>query len=149
VRCRPTIEAAIARRHAAPAVVVGKRGTATVSVNERAIASAGGRDRARDKIVFDRTTLGEKLAEWRRQRLAHRLHQWLLRSAAPRPRPSDGGGARGVRPARRRAQQRRIGLALKGKDRPIQNVTSRAEVLAAMEAVDLVGWCSRKTRRWT
>src|SRR5882757_9452820 len=54
--------------------------------------------------------------------VAHWLHQWLLRPLASRARPPDGRGAR----------------RLKGPERPIQDVASRAEVLAALEAVDLV-----------
>ena len=69
--------------NAAAAVVVGKRGTATVSLAElrRRILPAASLA-PEEKIVFDWSVLDERLAEWRRHGLAHRLHQRLLRSAA-------------------------------------------------------------------
>jgi len=125
--------------NAAAAVVVGKRGTATVSLAELRhrilpAASLAGED----KIVFDWSVLDERLGEWRRQDLRlgftngcfdllHRGHIRLLaeaRAACDRlvvGLNSDASTAR-----------------LKGKGRPINPAESRAEVLAALEAVDLV-----------
>jgi len=132
-------EGAMRAANAAAAVVVGKPGTATVSVDElrhRLLPAAA--TAPEDKIVYDRTTIGARLAEWRRQRLRigftngcfdllHRGHVRLMAEA------------------RARCDRLVVGLnsdasvaRLKGKDRPIQAVTSRAEVLAALEAVDLV-----------
>jgi D-beta-D-heptose 7-phosphate kinase/D-beta-D-heptose 1-phosphate adenosyltransferase len=132
-------ESAMRAANAGAAVVVGKPGTATVSVSElrhRLLPAAA--TALEDKIVFDRSILDQRLAEWRRQRLRigftngcfdllHRGHTRLMaaaRSACDRlvvGLNSDASVAR-----------------LKGKGRPIQDVTSRADVLAALEAVDLV-----------
>jgi D-beta-D-heptose 7-phosphate kinase/D-beta-D-heptose 1-phosphate adenosyltransferase len=132
-------EAAMRAANAGAAVVVGKPGTATVSVNElrhRLLPAAA--TALEDKIVFDRSILDQRLAEWRRQRLRigftngcfdllHRGHIRLMaeaRSACDRlvvGLNSDGSVSR-----------------LKGAGRPIQDVISRADVLAALEAVDLV-----------
>ena len=108
-------EAAMRAANAAAAVVVGKRGTATVSAAElRARILPAASLAAEEKIVFDWAVLDERLAEWR-GRLAHRLHQWLLRSPASRPRQAAGGGARRLRPAGGRPQQRRLGAAPEGR----------------------------------
>src|SRR5256885_5257901 len=63
-------ETAMRAANAGAAVVVGKPGTATVSVNElrhRLLPAAA--TALEDKIVFDRSVLDQRLAEWRRQRL--------------------------------------------------------------------------------
>jgi len=132
-------EAAMRAANAAAAVVVGKPGTATVNVDElrhRLLPAAA--TALEDKIVFDRAVLDQRLAEWRRQRLRigftngcfdllHRGHVKLMaeaRSACDRlvvGLNSDASVSR-----------------LKGPTRPIQDVASRADVLAALEAVDLV-----------
>jgi D-beta-D-heptose 7-phosphate kinase/D-beta-D-heptose 1-phosphate adenosyltransferase len=132
-------ESAMRAANAGAAVVVGKPGTATVSVNElrhRLLPAAA--TALEDKIVFDRSVLNDRLAEWRRQRLRigftngcfdllHRGHIKLMaqaRSACDRlvvGLNSDDSVAR-----------------LKGAGRPIQDIASRADVLAALEAVDLV-----------
>jgi len=97
--------------------------------------------------VFDRTTLGEKLANGGGSGCA---------SASPMAAFDllHRGHVRLMAEARAACDRLVVGLnsdasvsRLKGKDRPIQNVTSRAEVLAAMEAVDLVV-VFEKTRRW-
>jgi D-beta-D-heptose 7-phosphate kinase/D-beta-D-heptose 1-phosphate adenosyltransferase len=132
-------EAAMRAANAAAAVVVGKLGTATASISElrhRLLPAAA--TAPEDKIVFDRGQLGDRLAEWRRQRLRigftngcfdllHRGHVRLMAEA------------------RAACDRLVVGLnsdasvsRLKGRDRPIQSITSRAEVLAALEAVDLV-----------
>ena len=46
---------------------------------------------------------------------ARRLHQWLLRHSASRPRQGADGGTRRLRPADRRPQQRRLGAAAEGR----------------------------------
>ena len=116
-------ETAMRAANAGAAVVVGKPGTATA---------------LEDKIVFDRSVLDARLAEWRRQRLRigftngcfdllHRGHTRLMaaaRSACDRLVVGLNSDASVTR--------------LKGQGRPIQDVTSRADVLAALEAVDLV-----------
>jgi D-beta-D-heptose 7-phosphate kinase/D-beta-D-heptose 1-phosphate adenosyltransferase len=132
-------DAAMRAANAAAAVVVGKRGTATVTIAElrhRILPAAS--LAPEDKIVFDWAMLDERLREWRRHGLRigftngcfdllHRGHVKLLaeaRAACDRlvvGLNSDASTAR-----------------LKGKGRPINPAEGRAEVLAALEAVDLV-----------
>jgi D-beta-D-heptose 7-phosphate kinase/D-beta-D-heptose 1-phosphate adenosyltransferase len=132
-------ETAMRAANAGAAVVVGKPGTATVSVNElrhRLLPAAA--TALEDKIVFDRSVLDQRLAEWRRQRLRigftngcfDLLHRGHIRLMAE---------------ARSACDRLVVGLnsddsvsRLKGAGRPIQDVISRADVLAALEAVDLV-----------
>jgi D-beta-D-heptose 7-phosphate kinase/D-beta-D-heptose 1-phosphate adenosyltransferase len=132
-------DSAMRAANAAAAVVVGKRGTATVTLTElrhRILPSAS--LAPEDKIVFDWAVLDERLAEWRRRGLRigftngcfdllHRGHVKLLAEA------------------RVACDRLVVGLnsdglttRLKGKGRPINPVEGRAEVLAALEAVDLV-----------
>jgi D-beta-D-heptose 7-phosphate kinase/D-beta-D-heptose 1-phosphate adenosyltransferase len=136
---RADFEVAVRVANAAGAIVVGKPGTATVNVDElRHRLLPASTLAAEDKVVYDRALLDRRLAEWRRQKLRigftngcfdllHRGHIVLMAAArAPCDRlvvglNSDASVTR-----------------LKGAGRPIQNVASRAEVLAALEAVDLV-----------
>jgi D-beta-D-heptose 7-phosphate kinase/D-beta-D-heptose 1-phosphate adenosyltransferase len=132
-------DAAMRAANAAAAVVVGKRGTSTVSLAElrhRILPSAS--LAPEDKIVFDWTMLDERLGDWRRHGLRigftngcfdilHRGHVKLLAEA------------------RATCDRLVVGLnsdastsRLKGKGRPINPAEGRAEVLAALEAVDLV-----------
>jgi len=132
-------DAAMRVANAAAAVVVGKRGTATVTPAElrhRILPAASLADE--DKIVFDWSMLDERFADWRRHGLRigftngcfdilHRGHIKLLaeaRAACDRlvvGLNSDASTAR-----------------LKGNGRPLNPAEGRAEVLAALEAVDLV-----------
>jgi D-beta-D-heptose 7-phosphate kinase/D-beta-D-heptose 1-phosphate adenosyltransferase len=132
-------EPAMRAANAAAAVVVGKRGTATVSLGElrgRILPAAS--LAPEEKIVFDWSVLDERLAEWRRQDLRigftngcfdllHRGHIKLLAEAR-------ASCDRLVVGLNSDASTRR----LKGENRPINPVEGRAEVLAALEAVDLV-----------
>jgi D-beta-D-heptose 7-phosphate kinase / D-beta-D-heptose 1-phosphate adenosyltransferase len=132
-------DAAMRAANAAAAVVVGKRGTSTVSLAElrhRILPSAS--LAPEDKIVFDWSMLDERLGDWRRHGLRigftngcfdilHRGHVKLLAEA------------------RATCDRLVVGLnsdastsRLKGKGRPINPAEGRAEVLAALEAVDLV-----------
>jgi D-beta-D-heptose 7-phosphate kinase / D-beta-D-heptose 1-phosphate adenosyltransferase len=132
-------DAAMRVANAAAAVVVGKRGTSTVTLTElrhRILPAAS--LAPEDKIVFDWSMLDERLADWRRHGLRigftngcfdllHRGHVKLLAEA------------------RAACDRLVIGLnsdasttRLKGKGRPINPAEGRAEVLAALEAVDLV-----------
>jgi D-beta-D-heptose 7-phosphate kinase/D-beta-D-heptose 1-phosphate adenosyltransferase len=132
-------EPAVRAANAAAAVVVGKRGTAAVSVAElRARLHPAASLAAEEKIVFDWSVLDERLLEWRRRGLRvgftngcfdllHRGHVKLLTSAR-------AACDRLVVGLNDDASVRR----LKGESRPLQDVHSRAEVLAALEAVDLV-----------
>jgi D-beta-D-heptose 7-phosphate kinase/D-beta-D-heptose 1-phosphate adenosyltransferase len=132
-------EPAMRAANAAAAVVVGKRGTATVSLGElrhRILPAAS--LAPEDKIVFDWSVLDERLAEWRRHGLRigftngcfdilHRGHIRLLAEAR-------AACDRLVLGLNSDASTRR----LKGNGRPLNQVEGRAEVLAALEAVDLV-----------
>jgi D-beta-D-heptose 7-phosphate kinase/D-beta-D-heptose 1-phosphate adenosyltransferase len=133
------LEMAMRAANAAAAVVVGKRGTSTVSLAElrhRLLPAAS--LAPEDKIVFDWSMLDERLAAWRRDGvrigftngcfdILHRGHVKLLAEA------------------RSTCDRLIVGLnsdasttRLKGKGRPINPAEGRAEVLAALEAVDLV-----------
>jgi D-beta-D-heptose 7-phosphate kinase/D-beta-D-heptose 1-phosphate adenosyltransferase len=133
------LEVAMRAANAAAAVVVGKRGTSTVSLAElrhRLLPAAS--LAPEDKIVFDWSMLDERLAAWRRDGvrigftngcfdILHRGHVKLLAEA------------------RSTCDRLIVGLnsdasttRLKGKGRPINPAEGRAEVLAALEAVDLV-----------
>ena len=132
-------EFAMRAANAAAAVVVGKRGTATVSLGElRSRILPAASLAPEEKIVFDWSVLDELLAEWRRRGLRigftngcfdllHRGHIKLLaeaRAACDRLVVGLNSDASTVR--------------LKGEGRPINPAEGRAEVLAALEAVDLV-----------
>jgi D-beta-D-heptose 7-phosphate kinase / D-beta-D-heptose 1-phosphate adenosyltransferase len=132
-------ESAMRVANAGAAVVVGKPGTATVSINElRHRILPASALAAEDKVIYDRTVLEQRLGEWRRAKLRigftngcfdllHRGHVMLMaeaRSACDRLVVGLNSDASVTR--------------LKGAGRPIQDVTSRADVLAALEAVDLV-----------
>ncbi len=132
-------EPAMRAANAAAAVVIGKRGTATVSLGElrhRLLPAAS--LAPEDKIVFDWSLLDRQLGQWREQGLRigftngcfdllHRGHIRLLaeaRAACDRLVVGLNSDASTTR--------------LKGKGRPINPAEGRAEVLAALEAVDLV-----------
>ncbi|MGH6670694.1 MAG: D-glycero-beta-D-manno-heptose-7-phosphate kinase [Xanthobacteraceae bacterium] len=132
-------EPAMRAANAAAAVVVGKRGTATVSLPElrhRVLPAAS--LAPEDKIVFDWLVLDERLSDWRRGGLRigftngcfdllHRGHIRLLAEA----RAACDVLVVGLNSD---ASTRR----LKGEGRPINPAEGRAEVLAALEAIDLV-----------
>jgi D-beta-D-heptose 7-phosphate kinase / D-beta-D-heptose 1-phosphate adenosyltransferase len=137
--CKTPLEPAMRAANAAAAVVVGKRGTATVSPAElrhRILPAAS--LAPEDKVVFDWAVLDERLRQWRRQGLRigftngcfDLLHRGHIRLMAE---------------ARAACDVLVVGLnsdastrRLKGNARPINPAESRAEVLAALEAVDLV-----------
>jgi D-beta-D-heptose 7-phosphate kinase/D-beta-D-heptose 1-phosphate adenosyltransferase len=132
-------EAAMRAANAAAAVVVGKPGTATLTVAElRSRILPAASLAPEEKIVFDWAKLEAHLAPWRSEGLRigftngcfdilHSGHIHLL------------AGARAA------CDRLVVGLnsdasvtRLKGAGRPVQNERGRAEVLAALEAVDLV-----------
>ena len=132
-------EFAMRAANAAAAVVVGKRGTATVSLGElrhRILPAAS--LAPEDKIVFDWSVLDERLARmapaWLRIGFTNGCFDLLHR-----------GHVKLLAEARAACDRLVVGLnsdasttRLKGEGRPINPAEGRAEVLAALEAVDLV-----------
>jgi len=132
-------EAAMRAANAAAAVVVGKRGTATLSLAElRARILPAASLAPEEKIVFDWAMLDEHLALWRKQGLRVGFTNGCFDLLHP-------GHVRLLAGARAACDRLVVGLngddsvrRLKGEGRPVQPVKARAEVLAALEAVDLV-----------
>jgi len=132
-------ESAMRAANAAAAVVVGKRGTATLSTAElRSRILPAASLAPEEKIVFDWALLGEHLAEWKRQGLRVGFTNGCFDLLHP-------GHVRLLAGAREACDRLIVGLngdasvtRLKGEGRPVQPVQARAEVLAALEAVDLV-----------
>jgi D-beta-D-heptose 7-phosphate kinase/D-beta-D-heptose 1-phosphate adenosyltransferase len=132
-------ESAMRAANAAAAVVVGKRGTATLSVAElRSRILPAASLAPEEKIVFDWALLDEHMAEWRRLGLRVGFTNGCFDLLHP-------GHVKLLAGARAACDRLVVGLngdasvtRLKGVGRPVQPVQSRAEVLAALEAVDLV-----------
>jgi D-beta-D-heptose 7-phosphate kinase/D-beta-D-heptose 1-phosphate adenosyltransferase len=132
-------ESAMRAANAAAAVVVGKRGTATLSVAElRSRILPAATLAAEEKIVFDWALLDEHTAEWRKAGLRIGFTNGCFDLLHP-------GHVKLLAAARALCDRLVLGLngdgsvkRLKGEGRPVQSVQSRAEVLAALEAVDLV-----------
>jgi D-beta-D-heptose 7-phosphate kinase / D-beta-D-heptose 1-phosphate adenosyltransferase len=132
-------ESAMRAANAAAAVVVGKRGTATLSAAElRSRILPAASLAPEEKIVFDWTLLDEHLVEWRRQGLRVGFTNGCFDLLHP-------GHVRLLAGARAACDRLVVGLngdasvtRLKGAGRPVQPVGARAELLAALEAVDLV-----------
>jgi D-beta-D-heptose 7-phosphate kinase / D-beta-D-heptose 1-phosphate adenosyltransferase len=132
-------EEAMRAANAAAAVVVGKPGTATVSAAEL-------RDRIlpaatlapEHKIVPDEAALERRLADWRAEALRIGFTNGCFDLLHP-------GHVKVLTEARGACDRLVVGLnsdvsvkRLKGEGRPVQGQKARAEVLAALEAVDLV-----------
>jgi D-beta-D-heptose 7-phosphate kinase/D-beta-D-heptose 1-phosphate adenosyltransferase len=132
-------ESAMRAANAAAAVVVGKRGTATLSIAElRSRILPAASLAPEEKIVFDWGLLDEHLAQWRRAGLRIGFTNGCFDLLHP-------GHIRLLAGARAACDRLVVGLngdasvtRLKGPGRPVQPVAARAEVLAALEAVDLV-----------
>jgi D-beta-D-heptose 7-phosphate kinase/D-beta-D-heptose 1-phosphate adenosyltransferase len=132
-------ESAMRAANAAASVVIGKRGTATVSAAElRARILPSAALAPEEKIVFDWRDIDERLAGWRTQDLRIGFTNGVFDLLHP-------GHIKVLAQARAACDRLVVGLnsdasvrRLKGKDRPIQSEHARAEVLAALEAVDLV-----------
>jgi D-beta-D-heptose 7-phosphate kinase/D-beta-D-heptose 1-phosphate adenosyltransferase len=132
-------ESAMRTANAAAAVVVGKRGTATWSVAElRSRLLPASTLAPEEKIVFDWAVLDDHLADWKRQGLRVGFTNGCFDLLHP-------GHVRLLAAARAACDRLVLGLnsdasvtRLKGAGRPVQDVAARAEVLAALEAVDLV-----------
>jgi D-beta-D-heptose 7-phosphate kinase / D-beta-D-heptose 1-phosphate adenosyltransferase len=136
---RADYELAIRAANAAGSVVVGKPGTATVSVAElRARILPAASLAAEEKIVFDWSLIDERLAGWRAADLRIGFTNGCFDLIHP-------GHIKVLTQARAACDRLVVGLnsdastkRLKGAGRPVQAQQARAEVLAAFEAVDLV-----------
>jgi D-beta-D-heptose 7-phosphate kinase/D-beta-D-heptose 1-phosphate adenosyltransferase len=132
-------ESAMRAANAAAAVVVGKRGTATVSAAElRARILPAATLAPEEKIVFDWALLDEHLSAWKKQGLRVGFTNGCFDLLHP-------GHVKLLAAARAACDRLVVGLngdasvtRLKGEGRPVQPAGARAEVLAALEAVDLV-----------
>jgi D-beta-D-heptose 7-phosphate kinase/D-beta-D-heptose 1-phosphate adenosyltransferase len=132
-------EPAMRAANAAAAVAVSKRGTATVTVAElRSRILPAASLAAEEKVLFDWSMLDERLKEWRRQGLRIGFTNGCFDLLHP-------GHIKTLTGARAACDRLVVGLnsdasvtRLKGEGRPVQAEYARAEVLAALEAVDLV-----------
>jgi D-beta-D-heptose 7-phosphate kinase/D-beta-D-heptose 1-phosphate adenosyltransferase len=132
-------ESGMRAANAAGAVVVGKRGTAALSVAElRSRILPAATLAPEEKIVFDWAVLDEHLAEWHKAGYRIGFTNGCFDLLHP-------GHVKLLAGARAACDRLVLGLngddsvtRLKGAGRPVQNVHARAEVLAALEAVDLV-----------
>src|SRR5262249_14490439 len=119
--------------------VVGKPGTATVSAAElRARILPHAALAAEEKIAFDWAVADERVRAWRAQGLRVGFTNGCFDILHP-------GHVKVLARARAECDRLVVGLngdgsvgRLKGEGRPVQNVHARADVLAALEAVDLV-----------
>jgi D-beta-D-heptose 7-phosphate kinase/D-beta-D-heptose 1-phosphate adenosyltransferase len=132
-------ETALRVATAAAAVAVGKNGTATVTLAElRRKILPHAFLAAEEKIVVVADDLDAQLLEWRQQGLRVGFTNGCFDILHP-------GHVKVLTAARGACDRLIVGLnsdastkRLKGEGRPVQNERARAEVLAALEAVDLV-----------
>jgi D-beta-D-heptose 7-phosphate kinase/D-beta-D-heptose 1-phosphate adenosyltransferase len=125
--------------NAAAAVAVGKQGTASVSAAElRRKILPHASLAAEEKIVLELDTLDAQLAEWKRQGQRVGFTNGCFDILHP-------GHVKVLTAARAACDRLIVGLnsdasvrRLKGAERPVQDERARAEVLAALEAVDLI-----------
>jgi D-beta-D-heptose 7-phosphate kinase/D-beta-D-heptose 1-phosphate adenosyltransferase len=131
-------EAALRVASAAAAVAVGKKGTATVTSSELRRKILPHASLAAEEKIAPTNALDMRLAEWRRQGLRIGFTNGCFDILHP-------GHVKVLTAARRACDRLVVGLnsdasvrRLKGEGRPVQDERARAEVLAALEAVDLV-----------
>ena len=132
-------ETALRMANAAAAVSVSKKGTAIVTSAElRRSILPHAFLAAEEKIVADRGDLDAQLLEWRKQGLRVGFTNGCFDILHP-------GHVKVLTAARAACDRLIVGLnsdasvkRLKGEGRPVQDERARAEVLAALEAVDLV-----------
>jgi len=132
-------EVAVRVANAAAAVAVGKAGAAVVTPLElRRKILPHAFLAAEEKIVVDRRDLDAQLAEWRKQGLKIGFTNGCFDILHP-------GHVKLLTASRGACDRLIVGLnsdasvkRLKGESRPVQNERARAEVLSALEAVDLV-----------
>ena len=132
------LDSAMRAANAAASVVVGKPGTATASMEELRARLLPPATHSEDKIVHDRRELDARLEHWRAQDLRIGFTNGVFDLLHP-------GHIKVLAQSRSHCEKLVVGLnsdasvrRLKGKDRPIQSEQARAEVLAGLEAVDLV-----------
>jgi D-beta-D-heptose 7-phosphate kinase/D-beta-D-heptose 1-phosphate adenosyltransferase len=132
-------EVALRAANAGAAVAVGKQGTATVTLDElRRKLLPEASLAAEEKIVASLESLDARVRAWRDEGLRVGFTNGCFDILHP-------GHVRVITEARATCDRLIVGLnsdasvrRLKGPDRPVQNERARAEVLAALEAVDLV-----------
>ncbi|WJR76308.1 D-glycero-beta-D-manno-heptose-7-phosphate kinase [Bradyrhizobium sp. NP1] len=132
-------ETALRVASAAAAVAVGKKGTATASTAElRRRILPHAYLAAEEKIVADLADLDAQVGQWRSEGLRIGFTNGCFDILHP-------GHVKVLTAARGACDRLIVGLnsdasvkRLKGEGRPVQNERARAEVLAALEAVDLV-----------
>jgi len=132
-------EAALRVANAAAAVAVSKKGTAIVSAAElRRKILPHAYLAAEEKIVMSKGELDAHLADWRKQGLRIGFTNGCFDILHP-------GHVKVLTAARGACDRLIVGLnsdgstrRSKGEGRPVQHERARAEVLAALEAVDLV-----------
>src|SRR5579871_4835651 len=132
-------ETALRIANAAAAVAVSKKGTAIVSTSElRRKILPHAYLAAEEKIVTATGDIAAHLADWRKQGLRIGFTNGCFDILHP-------GHVKVLTAARGACDRLIVGLnsdastrRLKGEGRPVQNERARAEVLAALEAVDLV-----------
>jgi D-beta-D-heptose 7-phosphate kinase/D-beta-D-heptose 1-phosphate adenosyltransferase len=132
-------EMALRCANAAAAVAVSKKGTASVSLTElRRKILPHAFLAAEEKIVLAEADLDAHLQDWRRQGLRIGFTNGCFDILHP-------GHVKVLTAARAACDRLIVGLnsdtsvkRIKGEGRPVQNERARAEVLAALEAVDLV-----------
>ena len=132
-------EAALRMANAAAAVAVSKKGAAVVTAAElRRKILPHAFLAAEEKIMASAGELDARLLEWRKQDLRVGFTNGCFDILHP-------GHVKLLTAARGTCDRLIVGLnsdasvkRLKGEDRPVQNERARAEVLAALEAVDLV-----------
>src|SRR5215472_5365763 len=137
--CGADWEGALRIANAAAAVAVSKKGTASVTAAElRRKILPHAYLAAEEKIVTSEVALDEHLFEWRKQGLRIGFTNGCFDILHP-------GHVKVLTAARGACDRLIVGLnsdasarRLKGEGRPVQDERSRAEVLAALEAVDLV-----------
>ncbi|WP_298875351.1 D-glycero-beta-D-manno-heptose-7-phosphate kinase [uncultured Bradyrhizobium sp.] len=131
-------DTALRMASAAAAVAVGKQGTASVSVDEVRRKILPHATLAAEEKVVSAAAFDYQLAEWKRQKLRVGFTNGCFDILHP-------GHVKVLTAARAACDRLVVGLnsdasvrRLKGADRPVQDQRARAEVLAALEAVDLV-----------
>jgi D-beta-D-heptose 7-phosphate kinase/D-beta-D-heptose 1-phosphate adenosyltransferase len=133
------LEPAARVANAAAGVVVGKAGTATLSLQELTMAVMPRASRTeQEKILLDWREINRRLDDWRQRNLRIGFTNGCFDLIHP-------GHIRILSEARAVCDRLVVGLnsdasvrRLKGSARPLQDELSRATVIAALEAVDLV-----------